>query len=210
MRRRRCADHEPGVGRSSGSIRRRRCTTCAGAHATPATAWTISSGCSRSRAPCRPATSSAATPARGASGSRPCTSRTAGRSIKGVSKPGEIVWSRVYVEDDALQMDLGRGGVVALPHEETERRWQADHAAVADHARGALRRDARPVHGATQGQPHPGGLRARRRRRAARARDEGGHGRPPWGSACTSVATSTTPLDLPSARRRIAIGSRAA
>ena len=40
-------------------------------------------------------------------------------------KPGEIVWSRIYVEDGALQMDLGRGGVVELPREETERRWQA-------------------------------------------------------------------------------------
>jgi L-fucose isomerase-like protein len=48
-----------------------------------------------------------------------------GSSLKGVSRPGEIVWSRVYVQDDALHMDLGRGGVVALPAAETERRWQA-------------------------------------------------------------------------------------
>jgi hypothetical protein len=48
-----------------------------------------------------------------------------GSSLKGVSRPGEIVWSRVYVAGDALHMDLGRGGVVALPSAETERRWQA-------------------------------------------------------------------------------------
>jgi hypothetical protein len=48
-----------------------------------------------------------------------------GATIKGVSRPGEIVWSRVYVQDDALHMDIGRGGALALPPDETERRWAA-------------------------------------------------------------------------------------
>jgi hypothetical protein len=48
-----------------------------------------------------------------------------GGTLKGVSKPGEIVWSRIYVERDELCIDLGRAGVVELPPEETERRWQA-------------------------------------------------------------------------------------
>ncbi len=48
-----------------------------------------------------------------------------GGTLKGVSRPGEIVWSRIYVEGDRLCMDLGRAGVVALPKEETDRRWQA-------------------------------------------------------------------------------------
>jgi hypothetical protein len=48
-----------------------------------------------------------------------------GGTLKGISKPGEIVWSRIYVQDDRLHMDLGRAGVVQLPPEETERRWQA-------------------------------------------------------------------------------------
>lgn len=48
-----------------------------------------------------------------------------GSTLRGVSRPGEIVWSRVYVADERLHMDLGRGHVVALPAEETERRWQA-------------------------------------------------------------------------------------
>ncbi len=47
-----------------------------------------------------------------------------GGSVKGVAKPGEIVWSRVFVEDGKLKADLGRAKVVALPAEETERRWQ--------------------------------------------------------------------------------------
>lgn len=47
-----------------------------------------------------------------------------GSTLRGISKPGEIVWSRIYVQDEALHMDLGRAGVVGLPREETERRWQ--------------------------------------------------------------------------------------
>lgn len=48
-----------------------------------------------------------------------------GSTLRGISKPGEIVWSRIYIADDRLHMDIGRAGVVALPREETERRWKA-------------------------------------------------------------------------------------
>ncbi len=47
-----------------------------------------------------------------------------GGSLKGVGKPGEIVWSRVFVEGGALHVDMGRGTVVTLPAAETERRWR--------------------------------------------------------------------------------------
>jgi len=47
-----------------------------------------------------------------------------GGSLKGVGKPGEIVWSRVFVEGGALHVDMGRGTVVSLPPAETERRWK--------------------------------------------------------------------------------------
>lgn len=50
--------------------------------------------------------------------------RLGGGTLKGISKPGEIVWSRVYLEDDRLKMDLGRAEVVALPAAETQRRWE--------------------------------------------------------------------------------------
>jgi len=50
--------------------------------------------------------------------------RFGGGTLKGISRPGEIVWSRVFVEKGKLKMDLGRGGVVELPPEETERRWK--------------------------------------------------------------------------------------
>lgn len=46
-----------------------------------------------------------------------------GSTLRGISKPGEIVWSRIFVEDDKLKMDLGRAEVVKLPQEETQRRW---------------------------------------------------------------------------------------
>ncbi|RDC58548.1 fucose isomerase [Pedobacter chinensis] len=49
--------------------------------------------------------------------------RLGGGTLKGISKPGFIVWSRVYVMDGKLQCDLGVGEVVALPVEETDRRW---------------------------------------------------------------------------------------
>jgi hypothetical protein len=46
-----------------------------------------------------------------------------GGSLKGIGKPGEIVWSRIFVEGGSLHADLGRGTVVSLPAAETERRW---------------------------------------------------------------------------------------
>jgi len=48
-----------------------------------------------------------------------------GSTIKGVSRAGDVVWSRVYIAEGALHVDLGRADAVALPAEETERRWQA-------------------------------------------------------------------------------------
>ena len=34
--------------------------------------------------------------------------RLGGGSLKGVSKPGEIVWSRVFVDGGKLKVDIGR------------------------------------------------------------------------------------------------------
>lgn len=48
-----------------------------------------------------------------------------GSTIRGFSKPGEVVWSRVYVQNDALHVDLGRATAIELPEEEAERRSQA-------------------------------------------------------------------------------------
>ena len=49
--------------------------------------------------------------------------RMGGGTMKGVGKPGEIVWGRVFMEGGALHVDMGRGSAVSLPKEETERRW---------------------------------------------------------------------------------------
>ncbi len=46
-----------------------------------------------------------------------------GGTIKGACKPGEIVWSRIFVEDGCLKADLGRGTSVALADSENARRW---------------------------------------------------------------------------------------
>jgi hypothetical protein len=48
-----------------------------------------------------------------------------GGTLSGVAKPGEIVWSRVFLMDGQLHVDLGRGTVVDLPEEETRRRLDA-------------------------------------------------------------------------------------
>jgi hypothetical protein len=48
-----------------------------------------------------------------------------GSTLRGISKPGEIVWSRIYVAGGRLHMDIGRAKVITLPREETERRWKA-------------------------------------------------------------------------------------
>lgn len=48
-----------------------------------------------------------------------------GATLNGVSKPGELVLSRVFIADGTLQVDLFRGTAVALPEEETIRRKNA-------------------------------------------------------------------------------------
>jgi hypothetical protein len=50
--------------------------------------------------------------------------RLGGGTLKGLSKPGEVVWSRVFVEHGRLNVDLGRASAISLPEEETNRRWK--------------------------------------------------------------------------------------
>jgi hypothetical protein len=50
--------------------------------------------------------------------------RLGGGTVKGISKPGEIVWSRVFVDHGVLKADIGRAKVIEMPREETERRWR--------------------------------------------------------------------------------------
>jgi hypothetical protein len=48
-----------------------------------------------------------------------------GGTLSGVSKPGEIVWSRVFIMDGHLHVDLGRATVRELPPAESKRRLDA-------------------------------------------------------------------------------------
>src|ERR1043166_138606 len=50
--------------------------------------------------------------------------RLGGGTVKGISKPGHIVWSRVFIMKGKLHCDIGVAQVVALPQKETERRWR--------------------------------------------------------------------------------------
>ncbi|THF87373.1 fucose isomerase [Deinococcus sp. KSM4-11] len=51
--------------------------------------------------------------------------RLGGGTLRGVSRAGPIVWSRVYVQGGALHADLGLGRAVDLPDAEVQRRWHA-------------------------------------------------------------------------------------
>jgi L-fucose isomerase-like protein len=50
--------------------------------------------------------------------------RLGGGTVKGISKPGDIVWSRIFIEGGTLKADIGRGRALELPLYETERRWR--------------------------------------------------------------------------------------
>ena len=50
--------------------------------------------------------------------------RLGGGTLKGISKPGEVVWSRIFVDGGILKADLGLARAIELPIEETERRWR--------------------------------------------------------------------------------------
>jgi hypothetical protein len=63
---------------------------------------------------------------KGASSERqpPMYFRLGGGTLKGVSRPGWIVWSRVFVAEGRLCFDTGLAQVVRLPRRETEERWR--------------------------------------------------------------------------------------
>ena len=50
--------------------------------------------------------------------------RLGGGTVKGISKPGSIVWSRIFVMNGRLHADLGVAEAIELPLAETERRWK--------------------------------------------------------------------------------------
>ncbi|MEM8872639.1 MAG: fucose isomerase [Planctomycetota bacterium] len=63
--------------------------------------------------------------------------RLGGGTCSGVSKPGHVVWSRVFVEGGKLKMDIGLADVVGLPRDETQDRldqttpqWPIMHAVL--------------------------------------------------------------------------------
>ncbi len=62
----------------------------------------------------------------GASSERqpPMYFRLGGGSLKGVSKPGFVVWSRAFIAGGRLHYDTGIAEAVKLPNEETQERWR--------------------------------------------------------------------------------------
>ncbi|HXX65523.1 MAG TPA: fucose isomerase [Bacteroidota bacterium] len=63
--------------------------------------------------------------------------RLGGGTLKGISKPGSVVWSRMFIEDGKLKFDTGLAEAVKLPQEESEERlkltsyeWPIMHAVL--------------------------------------------------------------------------------
>lgn len=68
-----------------------------------------------------------------------------GATCSGVARPGNIVWSRIFVAPDGLHMDIGLGRSLALPEPETRRRlnsttpvWPIMHAVLEGVSRDAM------------------------------------------------------------------------
>jgi L-fucose isomerase-like protein len=51
--------------------------------------------------------------------------RLGGGTLKGICKPGDVVWSRIFTEGGKLHADMGRATALSLPAEETERRLKS-------------------------------------------------------------------------------------
>ncbi len=75
--------------------------------------------------------------------------RLGGGTLKGISRPGEIVWSRIYVDGKKLRMDLGRGGRGRIAAGGDAAALGRDNAAMAHHARRHLWHHPRPDDGPT-------------------------------------------------------------
>ena len=90
--------------------------------------------------------------------------RLGGGTLKGICKPGPVVWSRVFVEDGKFHADMGLRRRDYLAGSRDGTALEVGHSAVAHHARETARRYAEPVHGAAPRQSCECGLRARRRR----------------------------------------------
>ncbi len=101
--------------------------------------------------------------------------RLGGGTIKGISKPGEIVWSRIYVEGGRLHADIGRAKVIDASAGRDRAPLAHHHATMAHHACRALRRVARSVDGEAQANHIQVAYGARRGRRQSSAGRQGRH-----------------------------------
>ena len=114
-----------------------------------------------------------------------------GGTIKGVSRPGEIVWSRVFLMDGRAPRGPRAGDGRRAARGGDRAALAGDHAAVADHARGPPRRHPRPDDGPAPRQPHPGRIRRPTpRRRTPRSRPRR-RCSTRWASRSTSAGTCT-------------------
>ncbi len=100
--------------------------------------------------------------------------RLGGGTIKGISKPGAVVWSRVYIEAGKSESGHGPGGIGGAADGRDRTALVHHHPAMADDAHAVSRHQPRPVHGPALLQPHPGGVCARQGQRRQGAHRQGG------------------------------------
>ena len=106
--------------------------------------------------------------------------RLGGGTLKGISKPGEVVWSRVFIDAGTLKADLGLARSVELPPEETERRWRITtpqwpimHAVMPGISRDQMMARHKSNHIQVAYGPNPAGARLALGAKAAAFRDMG-------------------------------------
>ena len=91
--------------------------------------------------------------------------RLGGGTVRGIAKPGPIVWSRIFVESRQAQDGSRARPCGGAAQGGDGAALERHDAAMADHACRAARGHARPDDGAPQGEPHPGRLRQFRPRK---------------------------------------------
>ncbi len=138
-------------GRRWGSIRRQRCTMCAGASDTPMDSTSLS-GSSKSPAPCLPRTS---TRLQGSRQRAPAfhVLPPRRRNIEGRLQTGRSGLEPRLCREGQLNVDLGRATAISLPEAETQTPLERSYAAMAGHACASAWRRPEPVHGAPSVQP---------------------------------------------------------
>ena len=149
-----------------------------------------------------------------ANASRRCTSASAAAPSRASASRARSSGAASLSMDGTLHADLGRGTVVELPRRRDRAPLAGHHAAVADHARRAPRRHARPDDGRHKANHiqvvYATTARRGQKRAAGQGRDVRRHGRARSTSADGSAELRKTQVDAPERAWSVGPGTGAA